>query len=148
MAKTLQEQIEELNAIYGTGGYVGNIKIDTSAFPPFQGQVVYATATGPVVAAKEEPKSAPTPFRGEERCLIPKVPQGCPVLPYFGDDPKENDKSFKAIKRWLSSNLHSWPECRQTGKQLELRIEGRPMKGDSYGGEFASAFFHCPHCGF
>lgn len=86
-------------------------------------------------------------FNGESACTPPRMPDGMPVLPYFANAPERNAESFRQLKRWVSTNLRSWPVCRFERTPLEMRIEGRAMKDDPYGGEKAVVVFYCANCG-
>lgn len=86
-------------------------------------------------------------FNHEDRCQPPPMPDGMPVLPYFENAPERNEQSFRPLKRWVSTNLRCWPVCRFERTPLEMRIEGRAMKDDPYGGEKAVVVFYCANCG-
>jgi hypothetical protein len=86
-------------------------------------------------------------FNGEARCQPPKPPQNYPIEPYFHDNPERNAQSERVLRRFLTTNMREWPVCRWSRQPMELRIEGKTMRDDPYGGEKAEPRFYCPDCG-
>ncbi len=89
------------------------------------------------------------PFAGEAPCdpqAATKLLDGAPMLPMFGPADEVTQRSMKAVKRWISTNLREWPTCRHSRQPLELRFESRPLPGDEYGGSYCKPYFYCDEC--
>lgn len=86
------------------------------------------------------------PFRGEAVCRVPQL-KGFPLVPYFINDEAKTEEARRVLKRWISTTQREWAICRHSREPLELRIEGRAIPEDPYGGEQAVPYYYCPTCG-
>lgn len=84
-------------------------------------------------------------YNGERLCNHSKANlklHQAPKHPYFGVENERTQQSMKALKRWVSTNLRTWPVCRHSGDPCNLSFSSLPEPG-LYDGQYLVAEFVC-----
>lgn len=89
------------------------------------------------------------PFAGEALCDIRAHNEhlkAAPVLPWFdkGEDAVSHE-SRRKMKRWVSTNMRTWPLCNHSQQPLDLVFDGSYLP-DGHGGQFCDPSFFCQYC--